>query len=254
MKKLFEVRLGGGRVQAGLLPVEALKLIRGLMAAMEDEGGDHEAWKRANPHVEIIGAASTRAAVLTEEYPQLLGPTQIFVHKAMQRNLGPKGLDLVEREFRPDQVWEFAELTVCSSNRPTVRFDAPYREAVNEERSPVRSVSDVYARVVRVGGERPITAKLEIGKQSGTFEVNGRELAKKLASRLFETVKIRADIALDRKTLEIANLTVLDIDETWMDVHLGQVMEMHGGKLPLKLSVASTEAVLKERTREREEV
>jgi hypothetical protein len=254
MKKLFEVRLGGGRVQSGLLPVEALKLIRGLMAAMEEEGGDHEAWKRANPHIQIVGEASTRAAILTEEYPQLLGPTQVFVHKAMQRNLGPKGLDLVEKEFRPDQVWEFAELTVCSSTRPMVRFDAPYREAVNEERSPVHSVGDVYARVIRVGGERPTTAKLEIGKQSGTYEVNGRDLAKKLANRLFETVKIRAAIAFDRKTLEIASLTVLGIDETWTDVHLGQVIETYGGKLPVRLSVANTEDILRERQREREEL
>lgn len=253
MKKLFEVRVGGGRVHSGLLPVEALKLIQDLMSAMAEQGGDPAAWARANPHVQIVGSASTSSAILTDEYQELVKPAQVFVLKARKRNLGPKGLQFVERYFRPDQVWEFADVKVCNGSQPVVRFDVPYREAVQEERAAIEGIDELYARVIRVGGERPITAKLEIGKQSGTFDVAGRELAKKLANHLFETVKIKASVAWDQKTLEIVRLTVLEMDESWKDVHLAEVIKTNGDRLPLALSISDTEELLSERREARKE-
>jgi hypothetical protein len=251
MKRLFEVRVGGGRVEPGLLPVQALGLIQDLMAAMAEEGGDPEAWARANAHVEIVGPGSTQSAVLTEEYPELVGPAQLFALKAAERNLGPKGREFVDKYFKPGEVWDFAEVTVCNENRPSAYFDTDYRETVKEQRHPISGTDELYARVVRVGGERP-TAKLEIGKQSGTFPVADQALAKKLGTFLFETVKIRADVSWDSNTLEILSLTVTGIDEDWQDIHLADVVAKHG-RLPLELSVESTEELLAERRRVREE-
>lgn len=251
MKRLFEVRVGGGRVHAGLLPIEALSLIRDLMAAMAEEGGEPEAWARANPHVEIVGPGSTESAVLTEEYSELVGPAQLFALKAAERNLGPKGREFVDKYFKPGQVWDFAEVTVCNENRPRAYFDTEYREIAKQQRHPVTGTDEFYARVVRVGGENP-TAKLEIGKQSGTFSVADRELAKKLGNYLFETVKIKADVSWDSKTFEIINLTVTGIDEDWQDVHLADVITKYG-RLPIDLSVENTEDLLAERQRVREE-
>jgi hypothetical protein len=222
------------------------------MAAMEEEGGDAEAWARANPHVEIIGKDSTRTAVQTEEYSDLVGPAQLFTLKAKQRNLGPKGRHFVERYFKPGQVWAYAEVTVCNENRPSIRFDGEYRDAVKQERRAISGTDQLFARVVRVGGEKP-TAKLEIGKHSGTFDVEGQDLAKKLGERLFETVKIDADVTWDSKTLEILSLKVTGLDESWQDIHLAEVLERYGGRLPLVLSVESTEELLAERVRAREE-
>lgn len=253
MKKLFEVRLGGGSIHSGLLPVEALDLIKDVLAAMSEEGGDPEAWRRANPHVEVLGADSTLGAVHTEEFRELIGPAIRFVHKADQRNLGPKGLALIEKRFKPGQTWEFAELTVCDGHRPMVRFDTSYREAVQEERQPIRSIEELYARVVRVGGERPITAKLEIGTQSGTYKIASPELARKLAARLYDTAKVKAEVLWDPKTLDIISLTVIKVDEQWKDVHLGQVIEEHGGVLPIELSVESSDEVVAARNQSRKE-
>ena len=251
MKRLFEIRVGGGHVESGLLPVEALSLIRDLISAMAEEGGDPEAWARANPHVQITGEGSTRSAVLTEEYSELVAPAQRFVLKAAARNLGPKGRDFVDRLFKPGQVWSFAEVTVCNENRPQARFDASYREAVKEERQPIVAKDELHARVIRVGGERP-TAKLEIGKQSGTFPVADQKLAKKLGNYLFETVKIEADVSWDPKTLEIVSLTVVGLDESWQDVHLREVIASHGNRLPVDLSVRGTRELLAERRKARE--
>lgn len=251
MKRLFEVRVGGGRVHSGLLPVEALSLIQDLMVAMAEEGGDPEAWARANPHVEIVGRGSTNNAVLTEEYSELVGPAQLFALKAAERNLGAKGREFVDKYFKPGQVWDFAELTVCNENRPRAYFDTEYREAVKQERHPITGTDELYARVIRVGGEKP-TAKLEIGKQSGTFPVADQGLAKKLGNSLFETVKIQAAVSWDSKTLEIISLTVTGIDEDWEDIHLADVIAKHGGSLPLELSLKSTEELLTERRRVRE--
>lgn len=253
MKRLFEVRVGGGRVHSGLLPIEILGLIQDLMAAMEEEGGDRDVWARANPHVEIVGKDSTKSAVLTEEYSDLVGPAQLFTLKARERNLGPKGRHFVERHFRPGQPWAYAEVTVCNDNRPAIRFNGEYRDAVKEERRAISGRDQFFARVVRVGGEKP-TAKLEIGQRSGTFEVASQSLAKKLGERLFETVKIDAEVIWDSKSLELLSLKVTGLDESWQDVHLAEVIEKHGGRLPLVLSVESTEELLSERAKAREQL
>lgn len=253
MKKLFEVRVGGGRVHSGLLPVGVLGLIQDLMAAMEEEGGDRDAWARANPHVEIVGKDSTKSAVLTEEYSDLVAPAQLFTLKARERNLSPKGRHFVERYFSPGQPWAFAEITVCNDNRPAIRFDSEYRDEVKEERRVVSGMDQFLARVVRVGGDKP-TVKLEIGQRSGTFGVASQNLAKKLGERLFETVKIDANVTWDSKTLEILGLEVTGLDESWEDVHLAEVIDRHSGRLPLVLSIESTEELLVERANARKEV
>ena len=254
MRKLFEIRLGGGQIKEGLLPVEALRLIRDLLGAMAEEGGDPKAWRRANPHIEILGAGSTRGAVHTAEYQELVVPAALFVNKAGAKNLGRKGLEFVERRFRSDQLWEYLEITVCNGQRTRVRLDTEYREAVEEERAPIRSIDDLYARVIRVGGENPVTAKLEIGKQSGTYKVASLELGKKLAARLYETVKIRAEVGWDPKTLDIVELEVKDLDENWLDEHLWELMKAHDGRLPIELAVKSAEAIREERRKEREQL
>lgn len=59
-----------------------------------------------------------------------------------------------------------------------------------------------------------------------------RATAKALAQKLFETAKIRASVVWDRKTLKIVDLTVLRVDENWQDVHLADLVEEHGGRLP----------------------
>lgn len=252
MKKLFEIRLGGGQVKEGLLPVEALRLIKDLLGAMAEEGGDPRAWRRANPHIEILGEGSTHGAVHTAEYQELVAPAALFVNKAGAKNLGRKGLDFVEKRFRSDQLWEYLEITVCNGHRSKVRLDTEYREAVEEERAPVRSIDELYARVIRVGGENPVTAKLEIGKQSGTYRVSNPELGKKLAARLYETVKIRAEVGWDPRTLDILDLKVVDLDENWVDEHLWELMKAHDGRLPIDLAVESTAAIQAERREEKE--
>ena len=253
MKKLLKIRLGGGRVQPGLLPLDAHELVRDLLAAMAEEGGDQDAWRRANPHIEVIGRDSTLAAVHTEEYSELVGPATVFVHKAEQKNLRRKGLELVEKRFKPGQVWTYAEVTVFNGHAPRVRFDTAYRDSLKEDRRPLIGIDELFARVVRVGGEANITAKLEIGRQSGTFKVCSTDLARKLAGRLYETAKIKAEVQWDPETLEILDLTVLDIDERWQDIHLGQLIEEHGGRLPMELAVGSTEEILHGRDRRDEE-
>ncbi len=216
------------------------------MAAMAEEGGDPDAWARANPHLGVLAAESTTATVLAEEYSELAPAAQLFTLKAAEKNLRPLGRSVVEKYFKPGQVWSFAEVTVCNDRRPKVRFDIEYRQAIKEEQRPVSGTDEFYARVVRVGGERP-TAKLEIGNETGTFRVTNQEIAKKLANRLFETVKIFADVRWDSRTLEILDIVVTGIDEDWQDIHLAQVIDRYGGRLPLDLSVGSTAELLAER-------
>lgn len=241
MRKLLEVTLGGGRIHSGMLPVDALQLMKDLLAALEEQGGDPESWRAANPHVEIVGRSSTLAAVHAEEYQELLPPAELFVHKAEQRNLGPKGREFVERQFKPSSTWDYALVSVCNEHPVSFRFDSAYRSEIREESHPLVGIEEMYARVVRVGGEDRITTRLEMGRLGGTYKVANVDTARDLAARLYETVKIRAQVKWDTRTLEVEDLTVLSVDTSWRDVHLAEVIKENGGVLPLELSVKSTE-------------
>lgn len=239
MDKLLELRVGGGRVRAGLLPLDSLRLFDSLFRAIKDEGGDPEAWTLSNPHIEILGAGSTRAAVFAERGRVLRKPVSEFRKSARRYKLSAHGVDFVRQNVTPSAPWDYIEvLDVTKPNKPLlVRFDEKYRERMEKElqKQTLRSLEDVYARVTRAGGENPPTAHLELlSGQSQSFPVKGKELAKELAKRLYELVKLRVDAEWDTSTMRIKKLTVLAIDVEWRDTHLATVMEEHEGSLPMR--------------------
>jgi hypothetical protein len=256
MRKLIEVRLGGGRVQSGLLPLSALGLIRDLLSAMQEEGGGAEAWDHTNAHIEVIGAASTLAAVHTEMVSALRPPSDKFVRRAKKYKLHQKGREFVIDHFAPGSVWTYAEVISGSRGKPKVYFDAEYRDRLLKKASGnIHGQDEIYARIARVGGTKTPTVNLEMpGQKNFTCKIKTRELAKMLGGRLFETVKLSLDAEWDCETAEMMDATVTGIDLKWVDIHLGEILEQHGGRLPLDLSIPTTAELLKMRAYERAEI
>lgn len=255
MEKLLEIRIGGGRVESGLLPVNAVELMEKLIAALIEQGGDMDLWRIANAHVKIIGADSTKAAIYVENAAKLRPCVVRFRRNARQYRLGPKGREFVRQTTT--QTWDYTEV-IEENPKPgakVLHFDTRYQREL--EKRAVTSViagnDEIYATVIRAGGEHP-TAKLELlNGVSGTYTVSDRKLAKVLGGHLYELVKLKVQVKWNRHTLKVEDLTVLGIDAGWKDVHLADVVAEYGGKLPMEFDHASVEEFAAARQQERDE-
>ncbi len=129
MERLLEIRIGGGRLRSGMLPVKAWRMLRDLLGSIADEGGDPAMWRETNPHVEIIGEGSSLAAVNTEFAEQLRPHVLRFAEKADALELSPRGLDFVTRNFTTQTPWSFVDLIPLQDGVKLnpVRFDMEYR-------------------------------------------------------------------------------------------------------------------------------
>jgi len=113
----------------------------------------------------------------------------------------------------------------------------------------IHGFDEVYAEVVRAGGDTPMVALTFLNGQSGTYLVRGRDrkdLAKRIARHLYETVKLQVEAWWNANTLEFEHLVVHDLLE-WRDVHMAEVYREHGGRLPITLSIDSVVELLAER-------
>jgi hypothetical protein len=111
----------------------------------------------------------------------------------------------------------------------------------------IDGTDEIYAFVTRVGGKRP-TANLELlSGEVDTFQVQDRKLAKRLARHLYEMVNLKASVIWDRETGRVISLTVTDLIEEWQDVHLGDLIELHGRRLPISSEFDSVEELIESR-------
>jgi hypothetical protein len=111
----------------------------------------------------------------------------------------------------------------------------------------IEGTDEIYAFVTRVGGKRP-TANLElVSGEVDTFQVQDRKLAKGLAKHLYERVKLKAEVTWDRETGRVISLIVTDLIEEWQDVPLGDLIELHGGRLPISSDFDSVEELIESR-------
>lgn len=256
MEKILEITVGDGRVRSGYLPLDAIGLVEALLAALVEEGADPELLRTANPHLAIIGASSTKAALWTEHPKQFRKPVTSFTRKAKSCRLGPKGHEFVDRATAAGTAWGYVDLNNVRSRAKgkakILRFDAAYR-AKFFKRAVIETLSgmdEIYARVIRAGGDRP-TAKLELlNGESDTYPVENRDLAKRLGKHLYELVKLKANVTWNRESLEVTSLTVTDILETWKDVHLADLIENSGGVLPVTTDFETVEQLVADRRTE----
>jgi hypothetical protein len=252
MEKLLEIRVGEGRVQSGLLPLDAVELLESLLAALSEEGADPEVLKNANPHISILGAGSIRAALFTDGAKSLKESVSRFQKRARAFSLGPKGREFADRATSASNSWGYLDLVEPGPRGATgkvLRFDNAYREKLNEksEVTTIEGTDEIYASITRVGGKRP-TANLELlSGEVDTFQVQDRKLAKELAKHLYEMVKLKAKVTWDRETGRVISLTVTDLIEEWQDVHLGDLLERHGRRLPIRSDFESVEELIASR-------
>ncbi len=260
MEKLLDLRIGGGRVQPGLLPVGAGRLLEDLLDALSELGGDPHLWANANVHFGAIREGSTTMTVASEFAPFLHPAVAIFEEGARHGKLTGKGRAFVEQNFGPMAPWTYAELMPANgSGREPLRFDYAYRERILEEIAPVAVMCDdsIYGRIVRVGGDNPPTAKVELmGHGAMTLQIRGtkpRELAKFLGANLYETVLLHGVARWDKKAHLLLDFTILDIDREWQDFSFSRLIADNGGRLPVKLTVDDAAELIKEREEARGE-
>lgn len=137
------------------------------------------------------------------------------------------------------------------------KMDAITEESNNDDflkqSEPIHGIDEIYAAVMRAGGDTPTVTLNFLNGQTGTYQIRGTDrkaLAKRIAGHLYDTVKLQVEAWWNAKTLEIENLYVLDLLE-WQDVHLAQVYREHGEHLPITLTVNSVEKMLVEREEDR---
>lgn len=252
MEKLLEIRVGEGRVQSGLLPLDAVELLESLLAALAEEGADPEVLKNANPHISILGPGSTKAALFASGAKSLKESVSRFQKKARTFSLGPKGREFADRATSASSSWGYVDLVEPGPQKAggkVLRFDNAYRQKLNEKSkvTTIEGTDEIYATITRVGGKRP-TANLELlSGEVDTFQVQDRKLAKELAKHLYEMVKLKANVIWERETGRVINLTVTDFVEDWQDMHLGDLIERHGRRLPLRSDFESVEELIASR-------
>jgi hypothetical protein len=240
MKTFFKLKIGVQSSKSGLLPLPAGGLLESLVVALKEYGGEPELWRRLNPHVEIHGKGSTLVALQGESEltATLLPAADRFLEDAERLTLRPKGRLFVEELFKPSSPWDYVELSSANDAATSVLFDHQYREKIEQIVPQIaKSIGSIYAVVRQVGGISP-TVRLEIighAQRKMSFSVKDHTTAKKLASRLYEKVKLHGITHWDTRNFEIVDFEVHELDEAWQDVHLYDVVQRNGGVLPIEL-------------------
>jgi hypothetical protein len=264
MDKLLEIKIGGGQVHSGWVPLSAFAMVRDLLDAIAEEGSDDEIWKSVEPQIEVVGKSSTLLAIHTPFASKLRSQVRSFRTKAKRHTLGPQGRVFVKKHVATQNTrWGYVSLievpepkekTPAPLRERTVRFDVRYKECLFLKQSePIHGLDEIYASVVRAGGDTPTVTLNFLNGQTGTYQIRGTDrkaLAKRIAGHLYDTVKLQVEAWWNAKTLEIENLYVLDLLE-WRDAHLAQVYRDHGERLPITLTFDSVEELLAEREKDR---
>jgi hypothetical protein len=265
MDKLLEIKIGGGDIHSGWLPLSALAMVRDLLAAIAEEGTDDEIWKTIEPQIEVVGKGSTVLAIHTPFARKLRGQVKSFRTKAKRHVLSPQGRDFVKKHVATASVhWSYitmveipdAKEKAAPERERILRFDARYKESLLlKQPAAIHGFDEVYAVIVRAGGTEPTVTLNFLNGGSGTYAIRGRDrkaLAKQIASHLYDTVKLSVEAWWNARTLEVENMYILDLLE-WRDIHLAQVYRDHGGRLPIRLTIGSVEELLAERDEDRSE-
>jgi hypothetical protein len=266
MDKLLEIKVGGGSVRSGWVPLSALAMVKDLLAAIAAEGADEDIWKSLDPQVEVIGKSSTLLAVHTNFARKLRPQVKTFREKARNLVLNPEGREFIREHIAtPSARWTYVEvIEVPDKNEaapapkqtptPVLRFDARYKERYLEKQAePIHGMDEVYAVIMRAGGaqEPKVTLRFPTDELR-TCSVRGRDLARRIAAHLYETVKLKVEVWWNAKTLEREKMVVHDLLD-WKDVHLAEVYREHGNRLPIRLTVNSVEQLLQDRESDRGE-
>jgi hypothetical protein len=264
MDKLLEVKIGGV-THSGWLPLSALSMLRDLLGAIAEEGTDEELWQTIDPQIEVVGRSSTLVAVHTSFANKLRPQVKAFREKAKRLALRPEGRNFVKKHIATSAHWTYVTLIEVPGKREkaplaerdrVLKFDALYKERLlMKQAEPVHGFDEVYAQVMRAGGESPTVQLNFLNGESGTYYIRGkdrRDLARRIAGRLYETVKLQIEAWWNAKTLEVENLVVHDILD-WRDVHLAQVYREHSNRLPITLTINSVEELMEERAQDRSE-
>jgi hypothetical protein len=267
MDKLLEIRIGGGHVHSGWLPLSAFAMVRDLLQAIAEEGSDDEVWQSIEPQIEVIGKGSTVLAIHTPFARKLRAQVRSFRSKAKRHVLGPQGRDFVKKHVATTSAnWSYVtvievpdteDAQVQPAKERIVCFDARYKEALLlKQPAPIHGFDEIYAAVVRAGGADIPTVTLSfLNGGSGTYQIRGkdrRSLAKQIAGHLYDTVKLSVEAWWNARTLEIESMYILDLLE-WRDLHLAQVYRDHGDRLPIRLTIDSVEELLAKRGEDRSE-
>ncbi|HKI03737.1 MAG TPA: hypothetical protein VKK31_17285 [Thermoanaerobaculia bacterium] len=264
MDKLLEIKIGGGGVHSGWLPLSALAMVRDLLEAIAEEGTDDEIWKSIEPQIEVVGKGSTVLAVHTPFARKLRTQVKSFRSKAKRHVLGPQGRDFVKKHVATKSAtWAYVtmvevpdpqEAKATPEKERILRFDARYKELLLlKQPAAIHGFDEVYVTVVRAGGDTPTVTLNFLNGGSGTYPIRGKDrrgLAKQIASHLYDTVRLSVEVWWNSRTLEVENMHILDL-LAWRDVHLAQVYRDHGNLLPIRLTVDSVEELLAEREEDR---
>jgi hypothetical protein len=227
-------------------------MLKDLILGFRQFGGDPATWDAAQLHLSITGSASTQAVIMSPFARALTPAVNDFCAKAAAVKLHGKSYEFVLNHFRPTAPWDYLEVGPVGDGDNTVRFDCQYRERLMATQvTPVIGNESIYARVIRVGGEKPPTAKLDVmGHGPMTVDLKGEAavcLAKKLGENLYETVNLEGTASWDPHTFKLLSFAVEGINEHWQDVSLAAVIADSGGVLPVKLTVKSESALIRER-------
>jgi hypothetical protein len=265
MDKLLEIKIGGPEVHSGWLPLSAMSMVRDLLEAIAEEGTDEELWKTIDPQIEVVGKSSTLLAVHTSFANKLRPQVRVFRDKAKRHALNPQGRSFVKKHIAtPSARWTYVTLIEVPGKQEkapppakdrVLRFDARYKERLLiKQAEPIHGFDEVYAEVIRVGGDAtPTVALTFLNGLSGTYPIRGRDrkdLARRIARHLYETVKLEVEVWWIANTLEVEQLFVLDLME-WKEVHIAEVYREHGNRLPVTLTINSVEELLAERGEDR---
>jgi hypothetical protein len=266
MDKLLEIKIGGGDVVSGFVPLSAMEMVRDLLAAIAEEGTDEELWRSLDPQIEVIGKSSTLLAVHTNFAAKLRPQVQSFRKKAQRHALKRRGRHFVGKHIgTPSAKWTYVTVIEVEGKQQktppkqerakVLKFDARYKEKLLlKEPEPIRGLDEIYAIVKRAGGDNPPTVTLEsLSGDTGTYQIRGRDrkgLAKRIAAHLYDTVKLQVEAVWNANTLELENLFITDLLE-WRDVHIAQLYRESGDRLPVILTVDSVEELITDREDDR---
>jgi hypothetical protein len=264
MDKLLEIKIGGGTVHSGWLPLSALAMVRDLLDAIAEEGTDEDLWRSIDPQIEVVGKSSTLLAVHTPFARKLRPQVTAFREKAKRLNLSQQGQVFVKKHIAsPSARWTYVTVIEVPEKKAEalpqegghlLKFDAHYKELLLlKQAEPIHGFDEIYAAVMRAGGETPTVTINFLNGETGTYPIRGqnrRELAKRIAGHLYETVKLQVEAWWNARTLEIETLHIHDLLE-WQDIHLAEIYRENGNGLPIRLTIASVEELMVEREEDR---
>ncbi|WP_428235198.1 hypothetical protein [Gracilimonas sp.] len=217
---ILKVRFKGEGISPGSFTAKELgELLIDLqkgMASIAEHFGDKD-WVDSEKILSLVNVEDkSNGLSFASYYPAADSGYDLMIKSANNKNLyglprgafdGMKAISKLTKKKRCS-----AELSFEQDSENSYAVITPDDNLITPEEVYMRDTKDFYGEIIRVGGVQP---KVWFRTFGGTLQdgIISKEIAPKVASKLYKTVKMKAEIKWLASSSEIEEIKILDVEE-----------------------------------------